>query len=119
MSLNLNSAPYYDDFDANKNYQRVLFKPGVAVQARELTQLQTILSDQLGQLSSYTLKDGAIISGCEERISSIRYIKITDVDQASLLFQIVTCLAMSVLLLLVAQQDLKLRLLMSAREQLM
>ena len=80
MSLNLNSAPYYDDFDANKNYQRVLFKPGVAVQARELTQLQTILSDQLGQLSSYTLKDGAIISGCEERISSIRYIKITDVD---------------------------------------
>jgi len=80
MALNLNSSPYYDDFDGNKNYSRILFKPGVAVQARELTQLQTLLSDQLSQLSSFTLKDGAIISGCEERVSSIRYIKIKDTD---------------------------------------
>jgi hypothetical protein len=78
MALNLNSSPYYDDFDGTKNYNRVLFKPGVAVQARELTQLQTALSDQLSQLGSYTLKEGAIISGCEEKISSIPYIKVTD-----------------------------------------
>ena len=80
MALNLNSSPYYDDFDSSKNYNRVLFKPGVAVQARELTQLQTALSDQLGQLGSYTLKDGAIISGCEERVKNLRYIKVTDSD---------------------------------------
>ena len=80
MALNLNSSPYYDDFDSTKNYSRILFKPGVAVQARELTQLQTALSDQLGQLGSYTLKDGAIISGCEERITSLRFVKITDDD---------------------------------------
>ena len=80
MALNLNSSPYYDDFDGTKNYNRVLFKPGVAVQARELTQLQTALSDQLSQLGSFTLKEGAIISGCEEKISSIPYIKITDSD---------------------------------------
>ena len=48
MALNLNASPYYDDFnDANK-FHRVLFKPGVAVQARELTQLQTLLQDQCG-----------------------------------------------------------------------
>ena len=80
MALNLNSSPYYDNFDSTKNYNRILFKPGVAVQARELTQLQTVLSDQLSQLSSFTLKDGAIISGCEEKISVVKYIKIKDSD---------------------------------------
>ena len=29
--------PYYDDFDKTKNYLKILFKPGFAVQARELT----------------------------------------------------------------------------------
>ena len=33
----LNVNPYYDDFDESKNYHRVLFKPAVALQARELT----------------------------------------------------------------------------------
>ena len=49
MALNLNASPYYDDFADDKEFHRVLFKPGVAVQARELTQLQTILQDQLEQ----------------------------------------------------------------------
>ena len=80
MALNLNASPYFDDFDGTKNYNRVLFKPGVAVQARELTQLQSALSDQLGQLGSYNLKDGAIISGCEETITRLSYIKINDSD---------------------------------------
>lgn len=80
MSLNLNSGPYYDDFDPTKNYHRVLFKPGVAVQARELTQLQTILSDQLGQLGSFNLKEGAVISGCEQKIENFKFVKIIDDD---------------------------------------
>ena len=78
MALNLSSGPYFDDFDSTKNYNRILFKPGVAVQARELTQLQTMLSDQMTQLSDFTLKEGAIISGCEERITYVKYVKITD-----------------------------------------
>ena len=36
-----------DDFDETKNYHRVLFRPGYAVQARELTQLQTALQAQI------------------------------------------------------------------------
>ena len=43
LETNLNQSPYYDDFDETKNYNRILFRPGFAVQARELTQLQTIL----------------------------------------------------------------------------
>jgi len=83
MALNLSTSPYYDDFDATKNYSRVLFKPGVAVQARELTQLQTILQDQLSLISGYTLKEGAIISGCEEKQTAVPYIKIDDTDAAT------------------------------------
>lgn len=78
MALNLNSSPYYDDFDPQKNYHRVLFKPGVAVQARELTQLQTVLSDQLSQLGSFSLKEGAVISGCEQKIENFKFVKILD-----------------------------------------
>ena len=47
MTLNFNVSPYYDDFDPTKNFHRILFKPGVAVQARELTQAQTILQNQI------------------------------------------------------------------------
>jgi len=78
MALNLNTTPYFDDFDVGDNYTRVLFKPGYAVQARELTQLQTILQNQISSLGSFTLKNGAVISGCSENISLIPYIKITD-----------------------------------------
>ena len=83
MALNLNTSPYFDDFDVDKNYNRILFKPGVAVQARELTQLQTILQNQISSIGSYTLKEGAIISGCEESVSLVDYIKINDVDNSS------------------------------------
>ncbi len=37
MALNLNTSPYFDNFDKAKKFSRILFKPGVAVQARELT----------------------------------------------------------------------------------
>ena len=46
MALNLNASPYYDDFSDDKRFHKILFKPGVAVQARELTQLQAVLQDQ-------------------------------------------------------------------------
>jgi len=50
MALNFNTDPYYDDYNEDKNFHRILFKPGVAVQARELSQLQTILQDQVEDL---------------------------------------------------------------------
>ena len=47
QETNLNVSPYFDDFNEDKNFKRVLFKPGSPVQARELTQLQTILQNQI------------------------------------------------------------------------
>ena len=51
---NYNVSPYFDDFDESKNYHRVLFRPGFAVQARELTQLQTSLQSQIDKHGQYS-----------------------------------------------------------------
>ena len=42
-TTNFNVSPYYDDYDEDKGFLRVLFRPAYSIQARELTQLQTIL----------------------------------------------------------------------------
>ena len=60
---NYNVSPYFDDFDPNKNYHRVLFKPGQAVQARELTQSQTILQNQISEFASAIYSQNTPISG--------------------------------------------------------
>ena len=46
QNTNLNVSPYFDDFDENKNYKKVLFKPGFPIQSRELNTLQSILQNQ-------------------------------------------------------------------------
>ena len=56
---NLNVSPYFDDFDPNDNYYRVLFKPGYPVQARELTGLQSILQNQIEKFGQHFFKEGA------------------------------------------------------------
>ena len=58
---NLNVTPYYDDFDENKNFHRLLFRPGFAVQARELTQLQTILQNQVERHGRHVFKEGTVV----------------------------------------------------------
>jgi hypothetical protein len=61
MTLNLNVAPYFDDYDINKGYLKILFKPGNSVQARELTQLQSLLQDQITNLSDHFFKEGSMV----------------------------------------------------------
>ncbi len=83
MALNLNTSPYYDDFSDDKRFHRILFKPGVAVQARELTQLQTLLQDQLDKGFGFVIQEGAVITGCAESTNSIDWIKVNDTDAAA------------------------------------
>ena len=59
QQTNLNVEPYFDDFDSNNDYHRVLFKPGYPVQARELTTLQTILQDQIEKFGQHFFKEGS------------------------------------------------------------
>ena len=61
QSTNLNTPPYFEDFDANKNFHKVLFRPGYPLQARELTTLQSILQDQIEKFGSSIYADGAMV----------------------------------------------------------
>jgi hypothetical protein len=63
MALNFNTNPYYDDFDSTNNYHRILFRPGYAVQARELTQLQTQIQDQIDRFGRHIFTNGSIVTG--------------------------------------------------------
>ena len=61
QKTNLNAAPYFDDFNPENNYQKILFRPGYAVQARELTQLQSALQYQIETHGSHVFRDGAMV----------------------------------------------------------
>ena len=66
----LNVDPYYDDFNETKNFHRILFRPGAAVQARELTQSQTITQNQIARFASGIYQEGSIITGCQQSLDT-------------------------------------------------
>jgi hypothetical protein len=61
QNTNLNISPYFDDFDKDKNFYRVLFRPGFPIQARELTTMQSILQNQVEAMGSHLFKEGAMV----------------------------------------------------------
>jgi hypothetical protein len=89
LTTDFNVTPYYDDYDANKGFYRILFKPGYAVQARELTQIQTSLQEQIQRFGRNIFKDGTIVLPGAFYLETndglnagraIRYVKINDTD---------------------------------------
>lgn len=53
---------YNDDYNEDDNYHQILFNSGRALQARELTQLQTIMHNELARLGKNIFKEGATLS---------------------------------------------------------
>jgi hypothetical protein len=53
---------YNDDYNEDDNYHQILFNSGRALQARELTQLQTIMHNELARLGKNIFKEGATVS---------------------------------------------------------
>lgn len=79
LSTNFNVSPFYDDFDESKNFHRILFRPGLAVQARELTQMQSILQNQIDRFAEHIFKEGSSVRGLESNYDTrFNYIKIRD-----------------------------------------
>ena len=56
------SGSYQDDFDPNDHYHQILFNSGRALQARELTQLQSMIYAELGRLGKNIFKEGAVVT---------------------------------------------------------
>ena len=77
INLNLNQSPYFDDYDEDKDFHQVLYKPAVAVQARELTQEQTILRNQLKRFGDHIFANGSRVSGGDLHIDlDYEYVKL-------------------------------------------
>lgn len=77
LDTNFNVNPYYDDFNEDKKFLRVLFKPGYAVQARELTQLQTLAQKQIDRFGQHVFQNGSRVLGCQTVIQDATYINLS------------------------------------------
>jgi hypothetical protein len=92
LTTDFNVVPYYDDYDPSKNYYRLLFKPGFAVQARELTQIQSTLQNQISRFGTHIFKEGSIVlpgaytlevNYGSTKGDAIPFVKIKDVDASN------------------------------------
>lgn len=88
--------PYYDDYKEEKDFYRILFKPSVAVQARELTQMQTILQNQISKFGSHVFENGSRVLGGEINLDTeVTYLLVagtyneTDINVANFMGQII------------------------------
>jgi hypothetical protein len=79
IQTDLSVSPYFDDYNETKDFYKILFRPGVAVQARELNQLQTILQKQIERFGDNIFKRGTIVDGCDIKFhDTFPYVKIKD-----------------------------------------
>jgi len=80
----VNKPPYFDDFDASKNYAKILFRPGRAIQSRELTQIQTTIQHGIASLGDKLLSS-PVVSGGDFKISTVKYLRFySDIDPSFL-----------------------------------
>ena len=84
QNTNLNTKEYNDDFDASKNFYKVLFRPGYSIQSRELTTLQSILQNQIEQFGKYQFKQGQqVIPGEVSFNNRLNYVKLASVSEVA------------------------------------
>jgi hypothetical protein len=84
QKTNLNVAPYYDDYDAGKNFYKVLFRPGYSIQTRELTSLQSILQNQIESFGKFNFKQGQqVIPGEVGLNTKLDYVKLSSVSEVA------------------------------------
>ena len=61
QNTDLNISPYYDDYNVNREYYKVLFRPGYPVQARELTTVQSMMQHQIESFGQHIFKEGSVV----------------------------------------------------------
>lgn len=86
MALNFSNKPYFDDFEQEKSFYKILFKPGIPVQTRELNQLQTIINKQAESLNKHVFKEGSmVIPGNSSVDINVNYVKLQSTQTGSLI----------------------------------
>jgi hypothetical protein len=71
-----NVDPYYDDFSEDKKFLRLMFRPGYGVQARELTQIQSLLQNQIERFGSHVFEEGSIVLDGQISENRVKYAKV-------------------------------------------
>ena len=80
----LNVSPYYDDFSEDKNFHKVLYRSGRALQSRELIQSQSILQNQIERFGDHMFKEGSIVQGCQSGLDlELYYVKVKSANPNS------------------------------------
>ena len=81
ITTDLSGSPYFDTFTPTNDYYKVIFRPGVAVQVRELNELQSMLQHQIETFGDNIFKRGTIIDGCNFMFyNPYPYIKLSDTE---------------------------------------
>ena len=81
----LNITPYYDDYNEDKKFHKVLFRASRPLQARELTQSQSILQNQIERFGDHFFKEGSIVQGAQSDIDmEVYYVKVQSANPNSL-----------------------------------
>ena len=84
QKTNLNVNPYYEDFDSSKNFYKILFRPGYSIQSRELTQIQSILQNQVESFGKYAFKQGDLVVPGEVGLNTkLDYVKLSSVSEVA------------------------------------
>jgi len=65
LTQDFNIYPYFDDFKEENKFLKILFRPGYSIQARELTQLQSLLQNQIEKVGSSIYRNGSKVFGCD------------------------------------------------------
>lgn len=80
VSKNTFSNVYKDDFADSDNFHRILFNSGRSLQARELTQLQTIIQKEIQRFGDNIFVDGAAVNPKSAGINidfNYKYVKLS------------------------------------------
>lgn len=87
MPIDFNQSPYFDDYyekdketgktPLDKGYYKILFQPSVAVQTRELNQLQTMIQTQIEKFGSHIFREGSLVLGGQfDYQRDVKYVKL-------------------------------------------
>ena len=84
QKTNLNAIPYFDDYDSNKDFYKVLFRPSYPIQGRELNSIQSILQNQIENYGKYQFKQGDLVVPGEVGLNKkVNFVKLSSVSEVA------------------------------------
>ena len=79
--FDFNRQPYFDDYDESKNFYKILFRPGRAVQTRELNQIQTMIQKQIERFGNHIFREGSLVLGGQIDLdNNVDFVRLNPVD---------------------------------------